>query len=408
MRVGAERKRFREFTKEHHQEQRTALAQEIRHIRRQELLEQQSLDLLIERIQGEVEAGDLQVSDLAAEIAQLETDQEKIAEKFLAKVLHFIELQSVRKKLGTTQQLSRLTESVTEFKRGQIRTFQEARTLQMSKSKITTLLKDFSHAHRDEVKEYSEIQKNTSLREVADRENCLFLHGTLNYASPTAALENDGILDWVDKMNVVASVPVDIGSFTFDEHTVSQGQMFGEIGVVLYDGEITNAKASDQGSTKGSRGRTPYATLEQKAVLAGEIIPRAIHERGDRYNEFTVRNPNISGIWYNFEPNDFDRKKRLQGLGGAEKIRSKAESFGVPLYILHQGKAYEPLAEVEGDLRLGREVSLESVRKRPPIFMSDERSNRIFSEVVNRTVFTKLEQQRLPQDIHQKIYKKAA
>lgn len=208
--------------------------------------------------------------------------------------------------------------------------------------------------------EYEQQVKATDLASVGEAHNAVFIHNFVGGSREhLAGIKGTGVQtkeDMRTRFELIAGLEPTLSCSTLQRGDTSEN-IFGsysKVGVILKGGTIEDADYGDAGSTQvDAKTRVSQSRMDRSAPLSQKVVD-AIAKRGNGYNELIVRDPEIAGIFINY-----DRVEESQTATrlSPEKLSSQeqqieealglAAEYSLPIYWMEAGKmkrydAYDP------------------------------------------------------------------
>ncbi|MEN9341745.1 MAG: hypothetical protein RIQ54_1 [Candidatus Parcubacteria bacterium] len=400
------KKELRLFSQAHFRDDRIALARHIKEIRAIRRTYTAGLDAAVSSIDARLQEERHLVERVVSDIERLENDLARAGNSFFRSLTSFFERASLQKRLASDRTILERTRSIIEFQEDQKSFFQNRALLSRDISSIRAELHSFYANQSREYDSYESLKRATSVTSFTDRYDAALIHGTLPYYSPNSALAHSYALDWVDKVDVVLSLPLTLSASVVrkDRSFASDHVPYGPVGIVLNKGQIVGAYPTDAGSSRFSREHLPesptaFASVSQSISSIMDSPPSSA-----RYEEFIVRNPSIGALWIEHSP-DFSRRQEIfSAIGGLDVLFAKAQELQIPVFALWRGEFY-PIALSGADYELYDDaIHSSSFARLPSVFMDDERRRKtVFSRLISRNVFSDAEIEQLSPDLRSSL-----
>lgn len=396
------KKELRIFSQTHFQDDRIALARHIKEMRASYRTNITHLDSAVASIDFHLQEEYLLVERVLSDIERLENDLARAGGIFFHSLTSFFERASIQKRIASYKTVLERTQSIIEFQEGQKAFFQERSLLNRDATTIRGELRSFYAAQSREYDSFELLKQATSVASFTDRYDAAVIHGTMPYYSPHSALAHSYALDWVDKVDVILSLPLTLSASVVrkDRPLLSDHVPYGPVGVVLNQGQIVGVSSGDAGSSRFSRERLPESPTAFASISKDISAIMDSSTPSPRYEEFAVRNPTIGAFWIEHSPNPSRRQEIFSAIGGLNVLFAKAQEFQIPVFALWRGEFY-PIALSGTDYDMYDDaIHASSLARLPSVFMNDaHRQNRVFSRLVTRNVFSETEIEHLPSDL---------
>lgn len=190
------------------------------------------------------------------------------------------------------------------------------------------------YAEQEDLMQQIEEEKAGSVAEVIRQHQVLFIHGTDDLWREDNSNLNRRI-STKDKMKIVLGFEPTVCASTIGKGDTSRNA-WEPVGVLLSGGEIKAAAGRDAGSRAKNR------DIVHRRVKAADI-KRAIHERYGSYNEFSVANPTVAGIYVFADALDvYDQSRRTVWSADADRL---GRELHLPVYIIDNGDIFRARVE---------------------------------------------------------------
>lgn len=361
---------IRELSKKYAPQVRSETAAEIRKIRRLDSDRRQQILKDIEVASGERE---LQSSKLEELQKQLDDIDATIAEKnrtFVASMANFFDVRNIKKvRESRERQIDEVKSQYAktldllrdhEEQKQDTKLVEDARrTLDSFYEQQLKKLPQYEAAEEKAAQEALELRaadrKARNVAETMKRHDTFIVHGIRPDRIPgeNSLLRED--TDWKIKLKIALALSPELSTSSFRGYDTDAG-LWGPFGVVLRDGEITSANNQDQGSQAKMNLRRRAGFTNSGGTAEMQIYNSIMTKGGSmsKYNELTVRNPEIAGLFIYPDARD---PRSMNGTPEHSEIYQMATEAGFPVYILEQGKCFVS----EYDQATSRFIKKESV-----------------------------------------------
>ena len=361
---------LREFSKEQLPEERKRIAKEVRERRGEYFSHQKETTFRIEELKEKIKKQEGNIASLIQEIGAIEQEIASRKKSKIAELLNYRRLKTLSQK----KEAQKLTqeEFEKEFKilndlLGKLQQEASDKTeLEEAKKTIEKYYKGIPKKYG----EYQEEEKNKEIKKIVEDYDVFFLHSTTPYGVPgDNSLLKSGT-DWATKLKILLAFEPTISASTFQIGD-SRYNMWAHLGVLLKGGYIETADMQDIGTraknlSKRERHSAPWAEK------TSEQIRLAICKRQTNvYNEMTVRDPEVAGVYLCL---DNQKQDKID----VEQIKQIITEFALPFYIIQNGNIWTTSWNSEDDKQLKeRWAQLEELAQKTKKLIPSERQKEL-------------------------------
>lgn len=196
--------------------------------------------------------------------------------------------------------------------------------------------------------EQAEVPTSAPVSETCRKFNVFMIHGTDPGDFVSAGTLNQHPMTWQEKIDTI----INNKDIVLSSSTVTNGDenrhFFSPVGVILNEGEITQAWSSDSGSIRRGNGRA----YPQRSGDFSKFLKDSINNRDlEWYNELAVERPSIAAIYFQVDTTDKRGYRQTDSIPsmGLKPLFEDAEKRGLKLRLYYHGQFYEPI-QVEEEL----------------------------------------------------------
>ncbi len=162
-----------------------------------------------------------------------------------------------------------------------------------------------------EKENFESQEKERSVAEIMKEKDMVIVHAipltSLDRKSTpenNLILKSNGYQDFRTSVEILSGLSPTI-STSIPSSDKSQNGLYYPSGVILGEGKVLTAQSEDSGSVAhGLYKRIPKFGAENETAIQSKIDINKTAEEGSRYNELTVENPQIAGLFYDLTEED--------------------------------------------------------------------------------------------------------
>jgi hypothetical protein len=338
---------LRQYSKEFSRDERKEVAEEVREERSARFSHVGELERRLDDLLERVEQKKIDADEARQEIQACEEELQSVESAFLAKLLGFVNLEHPHvKKLKARVRRHEVTagelNSQYEELQDTIRSLQEQKDIREDIPRTRERISQFYSNQKEEFGDwYREQLEVRDVKNVIRNHDVLFVHGILpDYVPDVNSLLHNGV-NWKTKLEILLTLEPDIATSTIKSGD-SESSFWSWIGVILRDGMVQYASPSDAATrAEAIKGREIWGRggIKQMEAIRGDI-GRAVMTFGNKYNELGVRNPKVSGFYFNPE-RYWSLSPERRRTAPLNEVDAFCREIGMPIYIIERGVAYE-------------------------------------------------------------------
>lgn len=348
----------RRFSKEHAKEERSELASEISNERREYFRRKQDIQSRIRVIDDLLRERNLVAEEARESIRALEEDFSEKTDNLVSRIFNRSEIKRLQTELGQrTKDLASLEKEFIELQT-LLGAMQEEAADRSAIGAIREKLHTFYAGKAKEWEEYEHERKVGAVENVSKQYDAFVVHAI----HPTFVPGDNSMLrkgtDWKKKLDIFLTLTPAVSASTIRRGD-GMSSMWARMGVILSRGHISDAARTDAASkARGLKRSRSSNFFGEKNDLEGKIKD-AVTSPGlnEGYNELIVQEPTPAAFYYSIDEN---RNTSAYDRVPPRELKLVLDEIGLPLVVLHEGRAFEPVFEDER-LILGKEISKEDL-----------------------------------------------
>lgn len=376
------RKELRNFSKKESPEERQELVEKMKGVRRSYAATKKRITELETRIHEQ----HIQVERAQKEFATAEDAVQKQKERLIEKVYAFLGKPSLDM-AHLFQRKARIQERIQR----EVAFAEELKPLLCEAARMGDENRRALTQVKEEIKTFYEKEKTAwekkdvharNLGRVIQEHGVTVTHALLPHDVPDGnSLIRSGV-DWRTKIRIVAGLSPTVCASTVKEGDTAD-RMWYPAGILLGGGSVQDAAPGDNATRAQGRKTRSGEGIKQNPT---EKIRNAIEGRdvrGQAYNEITVSNPIISGLFVCTDGGQWNNRDSAISL---EEMAEMGAELGLPTYEIFKGKTYKVALTPEGKAIRGEEVHPEEmITKEDPI--PAEKKEKLLSEALEESPF---------------------
>ena len=327
---------LRKFTKEESQDERDALAREIREKRKDYFERKGSIDQDIQDLREVSTSEEVKAEEKREKVKMIEEEIAQNKSSKISELINFFEIRRLKRGLKTEKNTLESIEVDYLKVRQLLESLDSSLNDKHELDEAREVLTKFYEGKNEEWNKYVEYLKNTDLANVAEKYDVSFIHAIHPNFIPEGNSPLQKNVDWKTKLKIVMAFGPSISTSTIQEGD-DWRKMWARMGLILNGGRIESALASDAGTAPiGLKARVGHGTYSDSKGIE-DNIERAITYKNRNYNEFVVDDPQISGFYICLDDTDVIRND----LVSVSEIAEALSEYKIPIYAIKQGVIFE-------------------------------------------------------------------
>jgi hypothetical protein len=332
-----------DFSHKHLAKERSTVAKEIHQVRQEYFKKQKTFKEQLDSVLEEAKAKKATSSEVRS---RLESAEQQLNDRS----------SNIIKRLFFYRSINKLRSEVKLYKATQESLNQEMANLASASQELANLAHDRVllgearqkldkfYGHVDEIwNNYKDDLVAGNVNNFLCQRGTIIMHAFQNpIFSPS---EENGVIRreirWRDKLDLLIALEPSISSSAVNEKFKD---VFAPVGVVIVDGQITEASSRDI-ATKAVDRNTRKSVHSREPERIRQKIDNALKEHDGAWTEFVVNEPKVGGIFFKVEPDGKMADLQEGSDTTIKEVVAVANERNLPLFALKDGKLYNISAE---------------------------------------------------------------